>query len=174
MATRTVKLLAAIWLLLPALATAQERGDSEQPVYIEADEFTADRKKGVSVYRGHVSFKQGGIELRADSVEVSGDRDLEKIVAKGKPVRYSQKLKNGSPDTAQSIRGEAESIEYFVAKGVVIFKGKAHLWRGLDEFIADYIKYDIQSERVDAKRVEGGRERVKVVIQPEKQDKQSK
>ncbi|HEB63723.1 MAG TPA: lipopolysaccharide transport periplasmic protein LptA [Gammaproteobacteria bacterium] len=166
-----IKLIFIGLLLLPVMALALE-GDREQPIYIEADEFVADRQKNISTYRGNVSLRQGSVELLADSIVVTGGQDLEKIVAKGQPIRFSQTLKKISSGVIQKIRGEALRLEYFVETEQLIFEGKAHLWRDFDEFMGDYIEYDMRLNRVNAKRVEGSQERVKVIIQPRKKEVQ--
>ncbi len=167
-----IKLIFIGWFLFPAITQALE-SDREQPIYIEADEFTVDQKKNISTYRGNVSLKQGSVSLAADSIVVTGGQNLEKITAKGQPIRFSQTLKKTSSEVTQEIRGEARTLEYFMETEQLIFEGKAHLWRDLDEFIGDYIEYDMRHNRVKAKRVEGSQERVKVIIQPRKKNIQS-
>ncbi len=168
---RFIKLIFVGWLLFPVMVLALE-SDREQPIYIEADEFIADRQKNISTYRGNVSLKQGSVELLADSIVVTGGQDLEKIVAKGQPIRFSQTLKKVSSGVVQKIRGEALMLEYLVAVEKLVFEGDAHLWRDFDEFMGDYIEYNMRSNSVNAKRVEGSQKRVKVIIQPRKKEVQ--
>ncbi len=170
---RYIKLIFIGWLLFPMMTLALE-SDQQQPITIEADEFVADHKKNISTYRGNVSLKQGSMELLADSIVVTGGQDLEKIIAKGQPIRFSQTLKKASSGVMQKIRGEAQSLEYLVETEQLIFEGKAHLWRDFDEFMGDYIEYDMRHNIVNAKRVEGSQERVKVIIQPRKKDVEPK
>ncbi len=171
--SRFIKLVCIGCLLFPVIVLALE-SDREQPVYIEADEFTIDQKKNISTYRGNVSLTQGSVKLEADSIVVTGGQSLEKIIAKGQPVRFSQTLKKVSAEIVQKIRGEAQSLEYFVETEQLIFEGKAHLWRDRDEFIGDYIEYDMYHNRVNAKKVKGSQDRVKVIIQPRNKEVQIK
>lgn len=159
----------AVALVLALLPLAHAQDDSEQPIYIESDSLDIDDARGISVYRGNVQFRQGGNQLWADEVKVySKDRrELDKIIATGKPARFHQ---SPAPGKEQETNGEAEHIEYQSVQGIVILDTHARLTQGENIFTGNRIVYETERRVVRAgkaadEKVPG---RVQVVIQPRK------
>ncbi len=137
--------------------------DKEQPINIEADSVEIDDKKNISIYTGNVVVTQGTIRLDADIVTAyTPDKQLQKIVAEGDPVRYQQR-----PDKKdEDMRAKAQRMEYYATSGKLILQDGAHLWHEGNEFSGNRIEYDTRADVVIATKAPSGKERVQVVIPP--------
>ena len=139
--------------------------DKHQPLNIDADTVEIDDKTGVSVYRGNVNAVQGTLVLDADIVTIySPKRELDKVVAEGKPARYKQRPDNKDED----VRAKAQRMEYYADKEKLILLEDGHLWQGQDEFSGNRIEYDTKRDVVNASMSSSGKERVHIIIQPRK------
>lgn len=145
----------------PCLALSSDR---EQPIHIEADRFEADDVKHVSIYRGNVRYSQGTMRLEAETVMIyyDAERNFQRLLADGRPARFRQRLDG----QAEDMRGEALRIEYTATPERLVLKQQAHVWNQGDEFAGELITYDIEGDRVVARRGEAEEGRVQVVIQP--------
>jgi len=148
----------------PVLASSD---DAQQPVHIEADRAEIDEALGVMTYTGHVVVRQGGVEMRADTVVVySKEGELQRITAQGQPVHYLQKRADG-----KTVKGISQRMEYSTGSKQVLLLGKAEFWQGGNRFSGDRIQYDPDAERVLANAgsdtgTGDGRQRVSVTLQP--------
>jgi len=148
----------------PVLASSD---DSQQPVHIEADRAEIDETLGVMTYTGHVVVRQGGIEMRADTVVVySKEGELQRITAQGQPARYQQKRVDG-----KMVRGTSQRMEYSAKSNQVVLLGDAQFWQGGNRFGGHRIQYDPDAERVVANagsntNKAGEQQRVTVTLQP--------
>jgi lipopolysaccharide export system protein LptA len=162
-------LAAVLWsaLLAHAPLAAALESDQEQPVFIEADAVELDDQQAFSLYIGNVDIRQGSMRLLADEVLVhhKADRQPDKIIAVGAPVRYRQLLDN-DPD---EVRGRALRMEYEADREEITLIEEAVLVQGSDRFASDRIVYNRLTERVVAGSSASGRERVRIRIQPEQQ-----
>ncbi len=155
----------ALMAHIPVVAALES--DQQQPVYIEADAVELDDQQAFSLYIGNVDIRQGSMRLLADEVLVhhKADRQPEKIIAVGDPVRYRQLLDN-DPD---EVRGRALRMEYEADREELTLIEEAVLVQGTDRFASDRIVYNRVTERVVAGSSASGSERVKIRIQPEQQ-----
>jgi len=141
--------------------------DTQQPVHIEADRAEIDEALGVMTYTGHVVVRQGGVEMRADTVVVySKEGELQRITAQGQPVHYSQKRVG-----EKIVKGVSQRMEYSAGSKQVLLLGKAEFWQGRNRFSGNRIQYDPEAERVIANAgsdigTGGERQRVSVTLQP--------
>lgn len=137
--------------------------DKDQPINIEADSVEIDDKKNISIYKGNVVVTQGTIRLDADIVTAyTPDKQLQKVVAEGDPVRYRQR-----PDKKEEdMRAKAQRMEYYATSGKLILYEGAHLWHEGNEFSGNRIEYDTRADVVQATKAPSGKERVQVVIPP--------
>lgn len=158
-----------IWLtvlgLCAAFPVAALDNDQDQPLYIEADAAELDDKQSFSLYIGNVEVEQGSMRIFADEVLVHHrpNRQPQKIIAVGDPVRYRQALEN-DPD---EVKGRALRMEYEADRDEITLIDKAELTQGEDRFASDRIVYNRITERVTAGTSAQGRERVKIRIEPE-------
>jgi len=155
--------------MLPGLPWAAE-AQQQQPIMVEADRLEMDNASGVSHYQGNVVMNQGNLQLRANSVTLhSRGSELTRAVANGTPVH----LEKTDPKTGEQIKANATNMEYKLTEGLLEMNGKAHLWRDKDEFTGEHIVYDLNKRVVRATGQKTGEEgsRVKVILQPQKKEK---
>jgi len=135
------------------------------PIYVESDSLLIDDQKGVSTYTGDVLFRQGGDSLKADKVRIFAQerKDVEKVVADGKPARFDHKAMLPDEEDAW---GEAERIEYFVEKELIIFQGEAFFKQGDNTFAGPRIEYSAATRQVKAGNTQQDTGRVHITIQP--------
>ncbi|WP_058555768.1 lipopolysaccharide transport periplasmic protein LptA [Thiohalocapsa sp. ML1] len=150
-------------LFAPALPALDS--DQEQPMFVEADAAEFDEKQSISLYLGNVEVQQGSMRIQADEVLVhhKPNRQPQKIIAIGNPVRYRQRLDN-DPD---EVRARALRMEYEADPQEITLIDQAELVQGEDRFASDRIVYNRSTERLTAGTSASGRERVKIRIEPQ-------
>ncbi|WP_455209304.1 lipopolysaccharide transport periplasmic protein LptA [Kaarinaea lacus] len=161
----------AMFLLsaIPMISLAETKPPIE-PINIEADNAKIIEKEGKSVYSGNVVLIQGNTRLTADTITVlSLDGKLSRITAVGKPVTYHQA---NQPKTAD-ISAEAETVDYFALEKRIVLLSNAKLTQGRTVFSGNRIEYNANTEVVTANQSESGKQRVQVIIHPEKKSGQS-
>jgi lipopolysaccharide export system protein LptA len=158
-------ILVLYWALLvqPFVVFAENSAATKSlPVFIEAGQVVVDETKGVSVYSGSVRFQHGAMELLADNVKVYSDgRQLSKVVADGKPVKFFYRGVEADQTEAQAGR-----MEYIVADARLIMTGEAQLWQGSNHFSGGRIEFDTENDRVLATRSDQTSQPVRVIIHP--------
>ena len=159
----------AVWVLLLGLCisdpVAALKEDENQPLYIESDAAELDDKQSISLYIGNVEVEQGSMRIFADEVLVHHrpNRQPQKIIAVGNPVRYRQAL----DDDPDEVNGHARRMEYEADRDEITLIDEAELTQGEDRFASDRIVYNRITERVTAGTSAQGRERVKIRIEPQ-------
>ncbi len=141
--------------------------DTRQPITIEADQAVLDEKKQTSIYTGNVILKQGGIEVRANTITVfTKAGQLQRVIAEGDPVHYRQQQQKND-----DIRGVSQRIEYEAESKRLLLLGNAELWQGGNRFSGKRIQYDPEQEKViangDSDSKDNGKQRVKIIFQPQ-------
>lgn len=160
---RTV--FALITLLLAVGLASNAAASSKDPINIEADNAKIIEKEGKSVYTGNVILIQGDIRMTADSVTVySVGGKLTQITALGKPVRYEDKGQSKDGDIA----GEANLLEYYTRDNKILLLDNAKLTQGRTQFSGNRIEYNTSTDVVTAEVSDTGKERVQVIIEPDK------
>ena len=140
--------------------------DTQQPITIEADHAVLDENKQTSLYTGNVILKQGGIEVKANTLTVyTKQGQLQRVIVEGDPVNYKQQ-QLGQED----IRGVSQRMEYDTESNRLQMFGNAELWQGGNRFSGDRIQYDTEQEKVIATGGPGDTEtssqRVEITLQP--------
>jgi lipopolysaccharide export system protein LptA len=157
----------ALWATLVAVAPAAMAldADQEQPLFVEADAAEFDEQQSISLYLGNVEVQQGSLRIQADEVLVhhKSNRQPQKIIAIGKPVRYRQLL----DDDPDEVRARALRMEYETDTEEITLIGEAELVQGEDRFASDRIVYNRITDRLTAGTSAAGRERVKIRINPQ-------
>ncbi|MEE8379825.1 MAG: lipopolysaccharide transport periplasmic protein LptA, partial [Gammaproteobacteria bacterium] len=129
-------------LLCVPLAIASTE-DTKQPITIESDRAVLDERKQISIYTGNVILKQGGVEVKANTITVyAKEGRLHRVVAEGDPVHYQQQQKD-----SEDIRGVSQRMEYETETNRVQLLGDAELWQGGNRFIGKRIQYDPGQEK---------------------------
>ncbi len=155
-------LLLALLLACGSLAHALD-SDRRQPVELAADSVDIDEGRNIAVYKGNVELRQGSMRLLADQVTIyHRQRKPDRIVAKGKPVRFQQDTGRGR------IKARARQAEYVVNSEVLHLIGDAVLIQNGDTMKSDRIVYDRVKHKVRAGAAAKGKQRVRITIQPGK------
>lgn len=157
-----------ILLLLPLFATAAMAKTGE-PIQVQADRLELDQKKGISLYQGHVRLQRGDTLLQAERLELhSKEGKVTLAIADGEPVHVEMRDRQSS----QTGRAEAQHVEYRFNEGQIELRGAAQLWRDGDHFSGERLLYDDNKQQVRAFGNEQSNGRVRVILQPEKDQKQ--
>lgn len=142
-----LQLMTPLLLLIGSMAFAST-DDIQQPIHIEADQAEIHERQGVMTYSGHVILKQGGIEMRADTVVVySKEGELQRVTAEGQPVHYLQRPLHEN-DAIKEIKGVSQRMEYRAKDKRLLLLGNAEFWQGENRFSGNRIQYDPESQRV--------------------------
>jgi lipopolysaccharide export system protein LptA len=164
----------SVWRLdAEALST-----DREQQIVIEADAAEADNRKQVTIYRGDVIITQGTMKITGDTVWIYYDdsNSITKLVSVGKPAHFRQ-----LPDDKDDfLTADADRMEYYADKDVIVMRGNARYGQGSDRITAEHIIYDSLNGRMKAESTpdigtdgstsggEDKKERVIITITPKK------
>ncbi len=165
--TRNAKFLSAALLLLALSFSAHAlESDRKQPISIDADSGSLDQKNQVTVFSGNVIIKQGSINMRAERVRLTRDKQgNQTLQAEGNPVKFGQQLENKG-----YVEGQGNRAEYSSASNMIRLSGNAKVQRGGDVAQGEVITYNTKSEVYTvlggkAAGTKSGR-RVSVIIQP--------
>ena len=157
-------LLIAGYCAFPAGIKAAQSGTKEKvsssamegPIVITADSMEVDRKRNLITYKGRVLTVRGKMKMKSKTLTVTYDQGMNRIkrvIAKGK---------------VQVIQGSriafGEKAEFNSLKNTITLTGKPYFSQGKSRVSGSRIILFINEERGV---VEGGDQRVKVVIFPE-------
>lgn len=169
-------LVSAIFLLLLVTGLASGpawalKSDSKQPIHLEADSADIDDATKTSIFTGSVIMTQGTVRitgnyLRTMQKATKGGGDS--YLAKGSPAYFKQEIE-GKP--GQFVEGHADSIQYFSDSEFLHLIGNAYITQEGDTVQTDQITYDRIRSLVKGGAAAKGKERVRMVIQPKKDNK---
>lgn len=151
-------------LLLAAGAVQALPTDRDQPIKVAADSASFDQKSGQAVYRGNVIIQQGTLEVRADEVTLTVDKQgaVQKSVAKGNPAHYQQK----QDEKKGLVTAEAQQIVYDAKSDSMIMTGNAKLKQDSSSFQGSTITYYISKQQADASGDKNNRVQIEFKPQP--------
>ncbi len=158
---------------LASLPAHAEKADRKEKVTINAIDGDADHAKGFYRLEKSVAIVQGTLRITADkgTAQTTADENYNTTLT-GKPVCFRQRTDNG--DWAQ---GVADRVDYDSGKGIVELFGNAILFVGEDETRANYITYNTQTSKYEAReskqRASEGKG-VTFVLQPRDKDETPK
>lgn len=140
--------------------------DRHQAIEIESRSAIREEKKGLTVYEGDVTIRQGSMLIRADrvSVHTSGNQ-VSKIICIGKPAHYEQQPKPGD----KPITARANTIEYHLDRDVINLIANASLEQAGTTLTGERIDYDLKEEVIRARGDSTGDQRIRMVIPPSQQ-----
>ena len=163
--TKPSRRLLLLLCLLSPLPLSALTSDKDQPMQLEADSVSIDDASGVSLYEGNVVITQGSLKLWADRLWIHRkDGKTEKIISEGKPTHFQQLM----DDSEELVRGHALKAEFLVDRDELLLYDDAVLEQGPDQFRSDRILYNRATARVNAGTSAAGKERVRVIIEPQK------
>lgn len=142
-------ILLLILLIFPNISPVHAASQSkakQQTIDITAQYLLLDEKKGISEYKGKVSFIKGTLTIKADSVTLYYDGEkLIKALITGFPADVQHQ-----PDNEARVHSQANEMEYFVAEERLILKGQAFVDQGDRHFSGEYIEYDTRQRTITA------------------------
>jgi len=142
--------------------------DNQQPITVESDAGFYDDKKGLSIYTGNVIIEQGSMRLEADKVVVYlQKREIEKMIATGRPVKFQQTPEEGKED----VHGNSLIAEYYPETALLVMMQEAIVWQGGNSTASERIEYDRIAEVVKAGSEGSSDSRVHVILQPKNESK---
>lgn len=151
-------------ILLFSQASWALDSDAQQPVVVEADSVEIDELNHVSTYSGKVTFQQGSLLISAEKVLIETEnRRIKRITAAGAPATFRQRPEGARDD----VQGKALEIRYEGDARVLTLLGQAEFTQGSNLFSGSTMTYDLGRDTLRAQSDKAGKERVKVVIQPE-------
>jgi lipopolysaccharide export system protein LptA len=164
--------LLGLLLIMAAPCAWPLAGDRQQAIHIESDRLEIDERRRQSLYRGHVEMRQGSLRIRADQIRFlfDADNNLLRLEIEGQPASFEQ-----TTDQGQTLRGSARRILYHSPGAILELSGKARLENGGDVVESERIRYNIESNALEAGKPDragdsgnpdGEDHRVRMVIQP--------
>jgi lipopolysaccharide export system protein LptA len=155
--------------LLLSFDAAAEKADRKEKIKINAVDGDADAGKGFYRLEKSVVITQGTLKLTADrgTAQTTPDDNYNAVLT-GKPVCFRQRTDNG--DWAQ---GVSDRVDYDSGKGIVELFGNAVLFIGEDQTVANYIIYNTQTSKYEARESKdrkGEGKGVSFVLQPREKD----
>jgi lipopolysaccharide export system protein LptA len=157
--------LSLLLCLLSPLPLSALSSDKDQPMHLEADSVSIDDASGVSLYEGNVVITQGSLQLWADQLWIHRkDGKTQKIVSEGNPTHFRQLMDN----SGEEMKGHAQRAEFYLDRDQLLLLDNAVLEQGSDQFRSDRILYNRASAQVKAGTSAEGKQRVQVIIEPQK------
>ncbi|KII77614.1 lipopolysaccharide transport periplasmic protein LptA [Vibrio renipiscarius] len=156
-----LSLIACLFATTQALALST---DSEQPVYIDSDSQHLDMQSNKVTFLGDVKLKQGSININADKVIVTRNKEdgsINKIEGYGNLATFSQLTDDG-----KTLYGEAQELYYEVSNDQLTMIDNAMLAQDDSEIRGNHIRYKISSQKLIADGKQKG-DRVSTVLQPQ-------
>ncbi|KJS07958.1 MAG: hypothetical protein VR73_07470 [Gammaproteobacteria bacterium BRH_c0] len=160
----------SITLLLATLAASTAAlalpDDRHQAIEIQSRSAIREEKKGLTVYEGNVTIRQGSMLIQADRVSVhTTGNQVSKIVCLGKPALYQQQPKPGD----KPVTAKGNTIEYQLDNDVIHLIGSASLDQAGSTLTGERIDYDLKEEVIKARGDSSGDQRIRMVIPPSQQ-----
>lgn len=180
-------------MLICASALAQDR-DLRLPISLDAEETSYDGKNSMLMFRG-LRLSQGSIGVEADEgrassldfadsvwkfsgdvvIDMEGghiecetaqlhfsDHQLQHATITGSPATFELQRQNSDTVTY----AEAGRLEYDFAAGVIEFSEQATISEGGNEISSNYLVYNIEEQRINARSAGKGEPRVKITYTP--------
>jgi lipopolysaccharide transport protein LptA len=115
------------------------------------------------VFHGAVKVTMEQGQLNSDDAQVTfAHKLLSRAVATGKPATFQQKIEK----TDKTAKGQAEVIDYDVAKGIVHLTKDSWLSDGQNEMRGESLKYNVIAQTIVAEAAEQNNQRVHIIITP--------
>ena len=190
---RPMLVLAAVAIAWPVAASAQNP-DLRLPITIDADSMAYDGKNSMLMYQG-LKLNQGSIGIEADEgrasnldfensvweftgnvvINVENGRvecdtahlkfaghELEHATITGSPATFEMQR----PDSDDVTYAQAGRLEYDFSAGVIEFSEQATITEGGNQISSNYLVYDIEEQRINARSAGEGEPRVKIIYTP--------
>lgn len=146
------------------------KSDSKQPINLEADSADIDDAKKTSVFTGSVVMTQGSIRITGDYLKIvqkAGKGGGDSYWVRGNPAHFQQEIE-GKP--GELVRGHALQIQYYTDSEFLHLIENAYITQEGDTVNTDQITYDRVRSLIKGGAAAKGKERVRMVIQPKKDE----
>jgi lipopolysaccharide transport protein LptA len=190
-------ILAAVAVTWPIAVLAQEP-DLRLPITVDADSVAYDGKNSMLMYQG-LKLNQGSIGIEADEGRASNldfedsvweftgnvvintengrvecdaahlkfsGHQLERATITGSPATFEMRR----PDSDVVTYAEAGRLEYDFNAGIIEFSEQATITEGGNQISSNYLVYNIEEQRIDARSAGEGEPRVKIIYTPSDPD----
>lgn len=184
---------------LSANVSAQEP-DLRLPISVDADSVAYDGKNSMLMYRG-LKLNQGSIGIEADegrasnldfedsvweftgnvAIDVENGRvecdsahlkfaghQLQRATITGSPATFEMQR----PDSDVVTHAQAGRLDYDFEAGIIEFSDQATITEGGNQISSDYLVYNIEEQRIDARSAGEGKPRVKITYTPRESDEE--
>ena len=189
----------AVAVVLSVNASAQEP-DLRLPISVDADSMAYDGKNSMLMYKG-LKLNQGSIGIEADEgrasnldfedsvweftgkvvIDVENGRvecdsahlkfsghQLQRATITGSPATFEMQR----PDSDVVTHAEAGRLDYDFEAGIIEFSDQATITEGGNQISSDYLVYNIEEQRIDARSAGEGKPRVKITYTPRESDEE--
>jgi lipopolysaccharide transport protein LptA len=186
-------ILAAVSVTWPLALLAQEP-DLRLPITVDADSVAYDGRNSMLMYQG-LKLNQGSIGIEADEGRASNldfedsvweftgnvvintengrvecdtahlkfsGHQLERATITGSPATFEMQR----PDSDVVTYAEAGRLEYDFNAGVIEFSEQATITEGGNQISSNYLVYNIEEQRINARSAGEGEPRVKIIYTP--------
>jgi len=186
-------ILAAASVTWPVALLAQEP-DLRLPITVDADSVAYDGRNSMLMYQG-LKLNQGSIGIEADEGRASNldfedsvweftgnvvintengrvecdtahlkfsGHQLERATITGSPATFEMQR----PDSDVVTYAEAGRLEYDFNAGVIEFSEQATITEGGNQISSNYLVYNIEEQRINARSAGEGEPRVKIIYTP--------
>lgn len=134
-------MLVILLTLMPAWTFAL-KSDEKQPIRIDADTATADKKNMISIFTGNVVITKGSLIVHADKGVASEDKlGNRTLTLYGKPVTFVQ-----TADDGQKIEGQGDRFDYNSKSSLAVLTGRARVKKGKNVVIGDVLTYNTKTQ----------------------------
>jgi lipopolysaccharide export system protein LptA len=194
--TQTISLI-AVASLFSMVALAQDP-NLRLPISLDADELEYDGKSSMHIYRG-LRVSQGNLGVIADEARASNldfedsvwefygnvvidvpngriecdsahvkfaDHQLQRATIVGSPATFRMQRR----DSDEVTYGEAGRLEYDFESSIVEFSDEAMLTEGGNRITSNYLVYNIEEQRINARSAGEGEPKVKITYTPRDSD----
>jgi lipopolysaccharide export system protein LptA len=178
----------------PAGMTSAQEADLRLPILVDADSFAYDGKNSMLMYYG-LKLSQGSIGIEADEGRASNldfedsvwefngnvvidvenghvecdsahlkfsGHQLQRATITGSPAKFEMQR----PDSDVVTHAEAGRLEYDFEAGVIEFSNDATITEGGNKISSNYLVYNIEEQRINARSAGKGEPRVKIIYTP--------
>ena len=185
--------LAAVMAIWPVGGLAQQP-DLQLPISVDADSMAYDGKNSMLMYQG-LKLNQGSIGIEADEgrasnldfedsvweftgnvvIDVENGRvecdsahlkfsghQLERATITGSPATFEMQR----PDSDVVTYAEAGRLQYDFEAGIIEFSEQATITEGGNQISSNYLVYNIEEQRINARSAGEGEPRVKIIYTP--------
>ncbi|MCH8536496.1 MAG: lipopolysaccharide transport periplasmic protein LptA [Alkalimonas sp.] len=162
-----IKLVTLATALLISATTLATQPDFQQPLSIDSDTSFGDIQTSTLIYEHNVIVQQGSLKILADRLEIDGSagEGAEIFIATGTPATYSQMMEDGS-----LVEAKANEIRFERADRVLTMTGDAELKQRGSLVRATLVRYNIETQQLNAERGEDESGRVRTVFEPSQSD----